>query len=385
MRVGLNAISFAPRRIGGMETYFRNLLAALLGQDTETEYLLLCDGKYAGEFPESGHRLQVRTFDYAPGSLKWFTRGVCRNLAGIDPLAGRIKSLPVDVIHHPFTVLTPPRSGIRSVLTFHDMQHEFYPDFFPAWELRKKRLTYRQSVEEATRIIAISQHVKDCLVERYQADPSVIDVIYQGCSPAYRLIHDNESIVRIRNAYGLDKPYMLYPAATWPHKNHKRLLEAISMIRDDCGFDGLLVLTGIEMQAHTVIKDEINRLGLAKQVKILGYLPTADLPALYNCARLMVFPSLFEGFGIPLVEAMACGCPVVCAGATSLPEVVGSAGMLFDPRDAEGMAETIWSAWSDEGVLAGMRERGLERVRLFDWDDTARKTIAVYKKACGAV
>jgi glycosyltransferase involved in cell wall biosynthesis len=155
-------------------------------------------------------------------------------------------------------------------------------------------------------------------------------------------------------------------------------------MRAQYAFDGTLVLTGIAMQSHSDIQAEISRLGLTDYVKILGYLPAAELPGLYSCARVMVFPSLFEGFGIPLVEAMACGCPVVCSNTTSLPEVAGDAGLTFDPLDVEAIAAMIWSVWNDEQALAGMRERGLKRARLFDWNDTATKTIAVYKKACGA-
>jgi glycosyltransferase involved in cell wall biosynthesis len=132
-----------------------------------------------------------------------------------------------------------------------------------------------------------------------------------------------------------------------------------------------------------MLKD-IERLGLGERVRILGYLPYEELPFLYNLARLMVFPSLFEGFGIPLVEAMACGCPVVCSRAASISEVIGEAGVTFDPLSAEDMADKINSVWKDDGRISNMRARGRERAKIFDWETTARKTVATYERASRA-
>jgi glycosyltransferase involved in cell wall biosynthesis len=383
MRVGLNATSFMPGQMGGMETYFRNLVDRLQVLDQENEYLLLCDKRHSAEFNLYNPRFRTEHINYAKPSPAWFLRGILRNTLNVDILASRMNGVKADVIHHPFTVLTPPDIKLPSVLTFWDMQHEFFPEFFSRTELLKRQRLYLASAERATQIIVSASFTKECLVNKYGIDAEKIEVIYTGYGSQYKPALDADSLAEIRSRYGLDKPFMFYPAATWPHKNHKRLLEALKILCDQYKFDGSLVLTGIAMQSHTEISNEISRLGLTDLVKILGYLPSSDLPSLYNSARMMVFPSLFEGFGIPLVEAMACGCPVVCANATSLPEVVGEAGVLFDPLDSAGMAEAIWSVWSSNTTLADMSERGLERAKLFSWEDTALKTMAVYKKACG--
>jgi glycosyltransferase involved in cell wall biosynthesis len=264
------------------------------------------------------------------------------------------------------------------------MQQEFFPEFFSWIELRKRRRIYRASAEAATRIIVSARFTKACLVERYGISADKIEVIHTGYGPEYRVLDDAERLAEVRRKYSLNKPFLFYPAATWPHKNHRALLAAIRIMKASHPFDGDLILTGIAMQAHAGIMAEISRLGLGDTVRVLGYLPAEELPCLYNLARLLVFPSLFEGFGIPLVEAMACGCPVVCANVTSLPEVVGDAGETFDARSPEEMAAKIWSVWNDEAKLGQMRTSGLERVLLFNWADTARKTLAVYKKAAGA-
>lgn len=380
MIIGINAITFVPGKIGGMETYLRNLVDRIQRTDTGNSYLLLCDRRFADEFPIVGDNLRIQHVDYARPSLNWFMRGVFRNTLNVDILKREMRKIEVDLVHHPFTVLTPLGSGIPAVLTFWDMQHEFFPEFFNRLELRKRRQIYPASAKEAARIIVSSNFTCDCLVERYGIAKEKIDVIPTGYGPEYRVLDDPEGLQHIRKKYGLDRPFLFYPAATWPHKNHRNLLAALRILKESYGFDGELLLSGIAMQSHGEIMAEVVRLGLSGNVRLLGYLPAGDLPYLYNCAHMMVFPSLFEGFGIPLVEAMACGCPVVCSDTTSLPEVAGDAGALFDPREPDQIAETVWSVWADEAKQREMRERGHDRTRFFTWDETVRKTVEVYRK-----
>lgn len=380
MRIGLNAISFVPGKIGGMETYFRNLVSYLQRLDSDNQYTLFCDSRYAMEFPLESPGFQVRHLNYTRPSLKWFVRGVLRNTLNIDILGREMSGVGVDIMHHPFTVLTPLGTGIPSVLTFWDMQHEFFPEFFDRLEIQRRRRNYRTSAMEAARIIVSAGFTRDCLVERYGVAAEKIEVIYTGYGPEFRPMDDQSELNRVREKYRLTRPFLYYPAATWPHKNHKSLLAAMKILQERHHFDGELLLSGIAMQSHGEILTEINRLGLQDRVRVLGYLPTPELPYFYNLARLLVFPSLFEGFGIPLVEAMACGCPVVCAAATSLPEVAGDAGVLFDPSSVEDMAGKIWEVWNDDDSLAAMRARGLERVKYFTWEETVSRTLQVYNR-----
>jgi glycosyltransferase involved in cell wall biosynthesis len=381
MMIGINAISFVPGRIGGMETYIRNLVQGLQGQDAGNKYLLLCDRRSAHHLPLSSPSFSRELFDYAPYSFRWLMRGVCRNIFDMDILKSRVRRLPVDLLHHPFTVITPPGLTIPSVLTFHDMQHEYYPEFYPAWELKKKQRTYRRSVEQATRIIAISRHVKESLVERYGADAEKIDVIYPGCGAEYRPMENTALLRETVARYSLEKPFIFYPAATWPHKNHMTLLSALRLLRESNAFDGNLVLTGISKQSQHHVISEIEKKDLSDVVKILGYVPSDELPRLYNLARILIFPSLFEGFGLPIVEAMACGCPVICSNVTSIPEVAGDAGVFFDPLSAADMAEKIRLVWQDKSLRDDLGRRGLERAKEFNWKKTVEQTVEVYKKA----
>jgi len=381
MEIGLNAINFFPGRMGGIEVYFRNLLLHLQLVDRENRYTVLCVRPNSGEFALSQASFRAKQYDcgrYSPG---WLVRGLLRKTVRRDILTSLINRLPIDLIHDPFTTATTEGLKFPSVLTFHDMQHEFFPEFFDRGELRRREATFRRSAERAARIIAISDHARQTLTGVYGIDARKIDVIHNGCGPEFRLVDDEDELARTRDRYGLKKPFLFYPAATWPHKNHRRLFAALGLLKARGDFDGELVLAGIDKEGHAGILDEIERLGLAKDVKVLGYLPGRELPSLYNLAAMLVFPTLFEGFGIPLVEAMACGCPVVCSNATSIPEVVGDAGVFFDPSSPDDMAEKIRSVWGSPDKADRMRAAGFERVKSFTWENAARKTVEVYKKA----
>jgi glycosyltransferase involved in cell wall biosynthesis len=383
MKIVLNAVAFVPGRMGGVETYFRNLVSSLQDLDTSNDYYLLCHERWIASFGLSNPRFRPLASGYCKPSALWYLRAALRELTPLDILRPSIDRLDADLIHHPFSILQPIKHRVPSLLTFIDLQHEIYPEYFSARDLKARRRLYRQSAEHATRIISISGHVKDTLVERYQIDPEKIDAIHIGYSPQYKLAEDPESLQAVRNKYGLKRPFMYYPAATWPHKNHKKLLAAFRLLKDRYRFDGQLVLSGVATKANDEVLNEIGRLGLTDDVIVLGYLPHEELPALYNLARLMVFPSLFEGFGIPLVEAMACGCPVACSNVTSIPEVVGEAALTFHPDSVDDMAGQIWKLWRDEDLRRDQAERGLARAQLFSWENMARQTLAVYRKAMG--
>jgi len=379
----LNATLFRPGQMGGMETYFRNLLYSLQEVDDKNSYALLCDRHYVNELPLSNKNFKETLYNFTKPSFRWLLRGIIRNITKIDILQSAMNSLDVDVIHHPFSILNPLDLTIPSVLTFHDMQHEFFPDYFSTYEMKIRKEFYSPSAKQATRIIAISNYSKSCLVKMYNIAPEKIDVIYHGYNSRFRIIEDSSRLEQIRLRYGIRKPFLYYPAATWPHKNHIMLLAALKMLKDKYAFEGQLVLSGMTRKTNSELKKKIDQLGVVDSVKILGYLPYEDLPYLYNLARMLVFPSLFEGFGLPLVEAMACGCPIACSNTTSIPEVIDDAGVFFDPTSAEDIAEKVSMLWNSEEERKTLIGKGLERVKskAFSWENNARKTIKVYKKA----
>lgn len=380
MNIVLNAIAYSPGGMGGVETYFRTLVHALQGADTGNDYGLICSEHHLDSLQLSPPRFRLLACRYTKPSLLWYLRAAIRHTTSLDILQPFMDRLKADIVHHPFSILQPLHHRIPSVLTFHDMQHEFFPEYFSSYALNARKKLWRPSAEKATRIIAISGYVKTCLVERYGIEPDKIDVVYTGYNPQFRRTDDPDVLASASSRLGLHKPFMYYPAATWPHKNHKRLLAALKIMKESYGFDGHLVLSGIAKQANDDVLREIGRLGLRDDVTVLGYLPHEDLPCLYNLARLMVFPSLSEGFGIPLLEAMACGCPIACSAATSIPEVAGNAAVTFDPLSVEDLVETLRQLWNDGALQQKLKTRGFARVQQFDRDTMARQTIRVYEK-----
>jgi glycosyltransferase involved in cell wall biosynthesis len=203
----------------------------------------------------------------------------------------------------------------------------------------------------------------------------------------FRPVHDKEELQRVRQTYGIEGDYILSVGAIQPRKNLSRLVEAYSRLRRARPEVKLpqLVLVGKCAWLYTETLRTIKELEVSSSVILTGYAPEADLPALYSGALCFVYPSYFEGFGLPPLEAMKCGTPVIVGDKTSLPEVVGDAGMLVDPFDVDSMAAAIQRVISDSNLRAQLRVKGLERANLFDWQETARQTLSVYKRAAGMV
>jgi glycosyltransferase involved in cell wall biosynthesis len=389
MRICLNALLYYPDELGGVETYFQNLVRHLpeaVGTDSRADLLLLGHHQNVSRLPTPPSPWRVEILSYGRPSLGWLIRGLWLRLGGGDFLTPYVDGLGANVVHHPFTMMSPLQSRAPSVLTFHDMQQEFYPEHFHASVLRAREQRFKASVKQASRIIAISQHVKASLVSRYHVDPESVEVVYQGCGPEFqRMDQPGREGARawLHTQHGIQAPFLYYPAATWPHKNHLRLLQALRQLIHRQRFDGDLVLTGLSMEAEDEVSRAVQRLGLAGRVHRLGYLPPADLPKLYNTARALVFPSLFEGFGIPLVEAMACGCPVVTSQATSLPEVGGEAVEYCDPWQVESISQAIDVVWNQPARREMLCAAGLSRAVRFTWSEAAKQTLAVYRRAAG--
>ena len=380
MRIGINTIGFWPGKIGGAETYLRNLIDQLQELDTADEYTLLCDETVMGEFNLFNPHFKLKMSSYRKSSPKKVLRSMGKALLGVDILKAEPRYLDLDLVHHPLTLMKASWAAKPSVITFYDLQHKFFPQFFSQDELARRNKNYLQSATMASRIIAISQYTKQSLVECFGIAGEKIDVVHIGPGPGYAPVQPADTVSAIRAKYALDRPFMLYPAATWPHKNHPALLQALRILKHEHHFDGQLVLSGIAVTSFDALAQKAADLGVADNLKIIGYVPTGDLPILYNLAELLVFPSLFEGFGIPVVEAMVSGCPVACSNTTSLPEVIGDAGVTFDPTSPEDIALAIAKIWLEPDRRKDLRSRGLERARLFSWEETARRTLDVYYK-----
>jgi glycosyltransferase involved in cell wall biosynthesis len=295
---------------------------------------------------------------------------------------GFYESLGCDVIHFPtqrFTVC-----GVRTVYNPIDLQHLHYPEFFDAYAIAWRDSMYRMGCRLARTLIVNSEWIKEDLIRHYQVDPSKIMVVAEAPPAAGTRELSDAALNEVRSKYQLDRPFILYPAVTWPHKNHLRLFKALAHLRDRRRLEPQLVCTGSKFEPFwPSIEQGLRENALGSQVKFLGHVPNEDLRALYRLSTCMTLPSLFEANSLPIFEAWRDGTPVACANATGLPEQVDNAALLFDPENCVAIADALAALMTDSTLRATLRERGRRRGAQFTWEQTARAYRAVYRKTAG--
>lgn len=289
------------------------------------------------------------------------------------------KLLPGAELFHATEHLLMPLHHTPCVLTIHDLAFRIFPHCHKPLNYAFLNLAMPLFIRRANSIIAVSRSTKQDLVRLYGVDPNRIKVIYEAADHQFQP-QPMETIEHMRRKYSLTEPFVLCVSTIEPRKNLIRLLEAWQMVIRKPKHPGVrLVIVGKKGWLYQPFFRRLEELGLDRKVILLGHVPDVDLPALYSAAMLFVFPSLYEGFGLPPLEAMACGVPVICSNASSLPEVTGDAALLVDPLDVEALAEAMDRVLTDEALRAGMRERGLRQAAKFSWEDAARRTSQVYE------
>lgn len=378
MRVAFEALGLIPGQIGGMEAYVRNLFTHLAVNGQFDEFRVLVGPEGAGQL--TADRATVTEFvargelprwlpktRYGQSFLQWVA--VERELASWQP----------DVLHCTMFTPKPPWAGRNTVLSLHDLHFINCPYTCGKTTAAVMSAHCRLGARRAGRILTLSEHSKRDIAHHYNVPSSRIDVVYLAVDhDRFRPPDDPDVLAEFRKRYGLPADYLLYPANTWPHKNHVRLLEALAHLRDAERLTCPLVLTGARKRGDDDIERCIDRLGLLGQVHRLDYVPLADLALCYQAAKLTVFPSLHEGFGLPVLEAMACGCPVACSNTTSVGEVAGSAAELFNPTSLESIAHAIVKMLTDSQRRNGLRQTGLARAAEFTWERTVHQTLDCY-------
>ncbi|MBI5877743.1 MAG: glycosyltransferase family 4 protein [Chloroflexi bacterium] len=354
----------------GIARYGFNLVSAMLDLDTGQQFELL------GPPPELNTR-----FDLSPWQSKANAR-VTTIPASLFSLAGQwrarqwIARVKPRLYHSPY-YLMPYWTPCPSIVTVHDLIPLLYPQYFTAMQRLIFGMAMRLAVGRARWIIADSESTARDLRARLHARTDRVVVIHLGVDPVMQPA-PAENIEALRAHYGLPEPYVLYVGSNKPHKNLLRLVEAYARIAER--EQTPLVVAGHWDAEHPEARERAEQLGLGQSVRWLGAIPADDLPALYSGATLFVFPSEYEGFGLPVLEAMACGAPVLCADSSSLPEVAGVAATLIDPRHIEGWSHAIERLLANAEQRAQMREAGLRRAARFAWSETARQTLAVYRR-----
>jgi glycosyltransferase involved in cell wall biosynthesis len=368
LRVGI-FLMMTGRQAGGPETYERCLVESLMRVDADAHYTTYSHSRDSTAYlPSAGERLVHRVLG---------TRSRVFGTAVALPLM--LVRDRIDLLHAPFT--PPPLSSRPYVFTHHCFSSFNHPEFYAPHILLRLNALIKKGLRSARRIICVSQCTLDLTADLFHLDRERMHVVHNGVAPQYRPQAKAAARAAMAERHGLQRPYLLYVGKLETRKNIVRLLEAFDRFRRETRDDALLVLAGARSPMSVGIDETIERLRLVGDVREMGYVPDADLPALYGGARMFVFPSLWEGFGIPAIEAMACGTPVLTSNLSALPEVCGDAALLVDPYDPDDIARGMLRLWRDGPLADTLVERGLRNARRFDWDRTARATAEVYREA----
>jgi glycosyltransferase involved in cell wall biosynthesis len=368
VRIGIDA-----RRLHdyfGIGTYIRNLLRQLARLDRDSEFVVLCRPGDRDALASLGSNFRTVPEEAEPYSM-------AEQIT--VPLALRRER--VTLFHAPHYVL-PPLVQCRSVVTIHDCLHLMFPQYLPnrlAPVYARASLTL--AARRATRVLTVSESSKRDILRFVDVPAEKIDVIYNAYDERFGVEPREEAVARVRERYQLEGEFVLYAGNVKPHKNLVRLIEAFDIVRRG-GLDHLkLILIGDEISRYTALRRAVHVHQLHKYVRFLGYQPEDTLAIMYRLASVFVFPSLYEGFGLPPLEAMASGTPVVVSNASSLPEVVGDAALLVEPRDPQSIAEGIRRVLCDQQLRFDLRAKGLARASQFSWETSVRRIREVYRLA----
>jgi glycosyltransferase involved in cell wall biosynthesis len=273
------------------------------------------------------------------------------------------------------------RKDLKTVVTIHDMSHEYYPEAVNQIILSALKKELPKTAQSAHAIIAGSQNTKKDILKFLNIPDNKVKVIYHGVDKQFRPINDKELLDVIKKKYDLPRRFILYIGAIQPRKNISGIIRAYGVLRKDPSFEHHLVMAGGVGWKNKDIYRLVEELGLKNQIKFLSYIEDTDLPAIYNLSEAFVFPSFYEGFGFPVLEAMACGVPVVTSNVSSLPEIGGDAVVYVNPHSVEEIADAVRMALSDEALRNRCTLKGLERARLFTWEKCGNETLKTFEEA----
>jgi glycosyltransferase involved in cell wall biosynthesis len=294
---------------------------------------------------------------------------------------GTVEEAGADVIHFPFQDAFT--TEVPSIYQPHDLQHIHLPELFSRWHYERRERIYRAHCDRASAVVAMTSWGRDDLIESYGlAEDKVWVVPGASVLPEYPAPAPAD-LEEIRRRLALPEAFVLYPAKPWPHKNHERLLEALAAIRARTGAAIPLVCSGASAGDFDRVHGRARELGLDGTLTFPGFVSPKDLRGLYELATALVFPSRFEGWGLPVCEAFSAGLPVASSSATGLPDLVGDAGLIFDPENTAEIADAAQRIWTDEELRRGLAERGRARSEHFSWEHTARLLRAHYRRIGG--
>lgn len=383
MRIGIDC-SLVPGERVGIGQYAYHLVRALSQIDRENEYLLYPVFYYT--FHPQYRQVLLPQAPNMRVAYRWFPSAVLRALRHSrapwftrEWLLGR-----VDIVHS--VSFSAPRLRLgrkRLVATIHDLSFVTHPECHTQENIAHALQGTREAIAWADALIAISHHTRQDVIERLGASPDRVAVIYVAANPACVREEDPAILSRVQKTYDLPAHFVLFVGSLEPRKNIQRLLTAYARLNPALRGEVPLVIAGGRGWLNDDIRPAVEKLGVTDCVHFIGYVREEELPALYSLATVFAYPSLYEGFGLPVLEAMQCGTPVLTSNTSALPEIAGDAALLVSPFDVEEMAEGLTHLLEDADLRAALRGRGYARARLFSWERCARETLAVYQRVYG--
>lgn len=370
-------IDYTPayEQTGGIGRYVRELVHSLAREDTASQYRLFVAGAARSNLPLP----PGDNFIWAPTRLKpvWLARLWHR--ARI-PLPIETFTGPVDLVHATDFTLPPVGQDTQTLLTVHDLSFMRVPDAAAPALRRYLNTVAPRSVDRATHILADSEATKQDLIDLYNLAPDKITVLLSGVDPHFKPVNDSATFELVRQKYAIGpRPYIFTIGTVQPRKNYSRLIEALSVIRSG-GDDVDLVIAGGKGWLEDEMYHALDVHRLRDHVHLIGFADDADLPALYSAADCVAFPSLYEGFGFPVLEGMACGVPVLTSNVSSLPEVAGDAALMVDPYDVEAIVDGLRRMLDDSALREDMVTAGFTQAARFTWDASARQLHDIYQR-----
>lgn len=390
MRVAIDLRWMIPGRAGGIEQAARAFINQLGKADSKNEYVLLLDPRCIPDFDFSEHpniTVPSQKWAYLKKNCSTLFRKICIKLRMGHHLTPSTllnlrfaHNLDVDLIYSFSGYIYPELYSIPNILTVHDIQHEYFPEFFSEYHLLERKRIFGDSIKIAKHITAISEYTRQTLIDKLKVNHDKISTVHLAADP-YFTAHPETSDPFILKKYKLESnSYLFFPAHTWYHKNHFAALKALSILKRKHRIKLMLICTGGQREAQPYLQRSMAELDLEHQVRFLGYLPRAHIPAFYRGALALIYPSLFEGFGMPIVEAMNSGCPVICSNTTSLPEVAGEAALLTHPHDYEAMADNIYQLLKEPNLRTDLQKKGFAQASRFSWENHAQQTVALFQR-----
>jgi glycosyltransferase involved in cell wall biosynthesis len=367
MRIGVEASSYY-KNIAGTGVYIRSIIEILLRKKENKEIILFSNGRQSGLDLAKKRNMFKRLFN-ALKDIIWVQIGLPYNL---------IKN-NIDILFCP-AYIAPVLSPRPTVVTIHDASFLRYPNTCDKLFRLYLKILLPFIKRRVDVILTDSFFSKDEIIALLKVPPERVQVVYCGCSKNFIVINDMIAIDNIRTKYNLPKNFILHVGTLEPRKNITALVLAFNLLKKKELIEHKLIICGSRGWYYDGIYNKVRELKLEKEVVFTGYIPDDDLPFLYNMADVFVFPSLYEGFGLPVLEAMACGCSVVTSSVSSLPEVVGNAGILVDPLNIDEMAEGILRIINDKSLKEDLIRKGIERVKMFSWENTAKQILDIFEE-----